>query len=205
VESRAVDRVTAFTDAAIAIALTLLALPLVGVAHDAAGTPLGTILNAHWDDLLAFLISFFVVATYWRTHRRLFDQVGSLDETLLTLNICWLLGVVFLPVPTALLTFESETGVGTAVLYLGNLLLVSSLGLAMAVWIRSHPARQLPGTAAAIRSHVRWSAIICASLAVITALAYPLGSNVFFVLTAMPVARLLALRIRRPQGGQPPV
>jgi uncharacterized membrane protein len=127
-ESRALNRVTAFTDAAVAIALTLLVLPLVDVAQKAADTSVTALLREHDHDVLAFVLSFFVVMAFWRGHRRMLEPVARLDETLLTLNVLWLLGVVFLPVPTAVLTFEAEGENAATMLYLSNLLFVALMG-----------------------------------------------------------------------------
>src|SRR3954453_10503898 len=102
-QARSMERVTAFTDGVLAIALTLLVLPLVDISREVTETGLAGLLADHLSDFLAFLISFFVILQMWRVHRQIFEAADSCDEGLLTLNGCWLLGVVFLPVPTALL------------------------------------------------------------------------------------------------------
>jgi uncharacterized membrane protein len=194
-ESRALARVTAFTDAAVAIALTLLVLPLVDVAKEAAGTPVFTLLGRHDDDLLAFVLSFFVVVVFWRAHRRIFERVVRLDEPLLTLNVLWLLGVVFLPVPTAVLTFEGEGEDTATVLYLANLLFVAMMGLALTGWLRLRPGLREPGTEALARQQLRRGLLVCGGLAAITVLALPLGSGALLLLAGLPVGRAVLERI----------
>lgn len=189
--SRALDRVTAFTDAAVAIALTLLVLPLVDTAQQAADTPVREIVRVHGGDVLAFVISFFVVMLFWRAHRRLFEPVRHLDEPLLTLNSFWLLGVVFLPVPTAVLTFEADVAPDAAVLYLGNLLFVSVMGLALSAWLRLRPRLVEPEQSRTVRRHLRRAALMSALIAVATVLAVPFGSLALLVLVVLPALRLV--------------
>src|SRR5918995_5440232 len=138
---RSLERVTAFTDAAVAIALTLLVLPLVDIATDAAtGESVLSELSRHRGDLLGFAVSFLVIAQVWNGHRRLFETLDVYDERLLFINTLWLLFVVFLPYPTARLFVESEVRRDGAVLYLGTLLTISLLGLAMTWHVARHPA-----------------------------------------------------------------
>ena len=137
---RSLERVTAFTDAAVAIALTLLVLPLVDLATDAeAGEPALDVLSRHRGDLLGYLVSFLVIAQVWNGHRRLFETLDVYDERLLTINTWWLLFVVFLPYPTARLFVASEVERGGAVLYLSTLLVISLLSLALSGYVARHP------------------------------------------------------------------
>lgn len=198
-DRRALDRVTAFTDAAVAIALTLLVLPLVDIAHGGSG-PVSALLREHDDDVLAFLLSFFVVMAFWRGHRRLFEPLVRLDETLLSLNVLWLLGVVFLPVPTAVLTFEGDSQRAATVLYLSNLLFVALMGVGMVGWISRHPALLDPERAATMRPHLRRSAILCGMIGVVTLLAVPLGPAALPLLAALPVGQAIGRRFDRPGG-----
>lgn len=203
-DSHALNRVTAFTDAAVAIALTLLVLPLVDVAHEASGNPVSALVREHGDDVLAFLLSFFVVMAFWRGHRRLFEPVARLDETLLSLNVLWLLGVVFLPVPTAVLTFEADAPEAATILYLSNLLFVAVMGAGMTGWIAHHPALLETPRPDPMRHLLRRSVIVCAGIAVVTVLAVPLGPVALPLLAALPAGQALGKRIDRRRGREPP-
>lgn len=194
-ESHSLARVTAFTDGAVAIALTLLVLPLVEVAHEVSAAPVGKVVHEHATDFLAFVLSFFVIALFWRVHRRIFEMIDRFDEPLLVLNICWLLGVVFLPVPTAVLIFQVNSATGAAVLYLTNLLFVGVLGLALNIWIRWHPALQKSGVATDVRYHMHRGAIACALMAMAVAFAFPLGTDALYLLLALPVAEVVTERL----------
>jgi uncharacterized membrane protein len=188
-ESRALDRVTAFTDAAVAIAVTLLVLPLVDVAHQTSDAAVATLLRDHRDDLLAFGLSFFVVMAFWRGHRRLLEPVVRLDETMLSLNVFWLLGIVFLPVPTAVLSLEGDDERTAAMLYLANLLFVALMSLGLAAWIRLHPALLGAADPATTHQSLYPGIAVCGSIAAVTMLALPLGADALPLLAALPIGQ----------------
>jgi uncharacterized membrane protein len=202
-DSHALSRVTAFTDAAVAIALTLLVLPLVDVAHETSGAPVSTLLREHGDDVLAFLLSFFVIMAFWRGHRRLFEPVARPDETLLSLNVLWLLGIVFLPVPTAVLAFEGQGQRAATILYLSNLLFVALMGAGMAGWISRHPGLLSTEREAGMRHQRRRSLILCGVIAVATALAVPLGPAALPLLALLPAGQAVGQWIDRRRGLEP--
>jgi uncharacterized membrane protein len=105
VEFIAAERLIFFTDAVVAIAMTLLAFGLT--THIASGEGDRAALATLWADhleYLAFLISFVVIGSHWRTHHRLFRDVSRLDARLITLNMVWLLMIVIMPFATRLLS-----------------------------------------------------------------------------------------------------
>ena len=95
----AIDRLTFFSDAVVAIAMTLLALELPVPEADSAGGLLD-FLGDHYGEFLAFFISFFVIAQYWRGHHRLYRYVTDAPPRLVMLNILWLLTVILTPYAT---------------------------------------------------------------------------------------------------------
>lgn len=105
VEFISAERLIFFTDAVVAIAMTLLAFGLTthiaGSAHN--GAALRT-LRLAWREYLAFLISFLVIGRHWRTHHRQFRYVSRLDARIITLNMVWLLMIVITPFATRLLS-----------------------------------------------------------------------------------------------------
>ncbi len=105
---RAAERLTFFSDAVVAIAITLLAIELP--------VPEGGTLSAFWlsvehDDghYAAFLISFAVIATAWADHHDLFRYVHGVDARLRLYNTGWLLTIVLNPFATKLLVTEGQT------------------------------------------------------------------------------------------------
>lgn len=101
-------RVEAFSDGVFAIAITLLILE-IKVPHDVAPGELGTALLHQWPSFLAFLASFFTIGVMWMNHHRLFTLIGAADEALIAINLLLLLGITWVPFPTALLAGHLTT------------------------------------------------------------------------------------------------
>ncbi|PYQ23328.1 MAG: DUF1211 domain-containing protein [Acidobacteria bacterium] len=95
-------RVEAFSDGVFAIAITLLILEIKVPREDAAG-PLAAQLMRLWPSYLAFLVSFANIGVMWVNHHRLFGLIRRSDDGLVGLNLLLLLGVTFVPFPTAVL------------------------------------------------------------------------------------------------------
>lgn len=94
-------RIEAFSDGVYAIAITLLILDLkVPMTPDGH---LGGALLRQWPAYFAFLVSFAFTGIMWVNHHRLFTHICRSDNRLLFLNLLLLLGVTFVPFPTALL------------------------------------------------------------------------------------------------------
>ncbi len=94
-----IDRLMFFSDAVVAIAMTLLALDLPVPPADSASGLLDFV-GDHYGECLAFLISFFVIAQYWRGHHRIYRYVTDAPPRLVLLNIFWLLTVILTPYAT---------------------------------------------------------------------------------------------------------
>src|SRR6476619_86854 len=92
-------RVEAFSDGVMAIAITLLVLE-VKVPHE---SPLIAGLLHLWPSYLAYLASFFTIGVIWLNHHAFFGRVRHIDHELHWYNLALLLGVSFLPFPTAVL------------------------------------------------------------------------------------------------------
>lgn len=99
---RAAERLTFFSDAVVAIAMTLLAIDLP--------VPGGSTVSVFWTSVEhdeghygTFLVSFVVIAAAWRDHHELFQYAKRTDARLLLLNTGWLLTIVLNPFATKLL------------------------------------------------------------------------------------------------------
>jgi uncharacterized membrane protein len=110
VELIAAERVIFFSDAVVAIAITLLALGLP-IPHGSNNTEVWHSLRAGRDAYLAFLISFAVIGAHWRTHHRLFRAVARLDTLAIALNSVWLLMIISTPYATRVLSGSAGFGV----------------------------------------------------------------------------------------------
>lgn len=138
--TRGLERLIFFTDAVAAIAITLLILPVVdavpGAAADNSTVP--EFLSDHWPQILTFLISFLVIARLWAAHHAIFEHVRSYNGVLVWLSLFWSLTIVFLPLPTALTSFNTDA-VAVAV-YIGTMALSSIVLTAITFLVRGNPA-----------------------------------------------------------------
>jgi uncharacterized membrane protein len=96
IESKATDRLTFFSDAVVAIAMTLLALELPVPTGEGNREVLQSV-NDHLGDYLAFLISFLVISVHWTGHHRIFRYVSTVDKAARQWNLRWLLMIVLTP------------------------------------------------------------------------------------------------------------
>jgi uncharacterized membrane protein len=113
VEARAADRVIVFSDAVIAIAITLLALalPTPDDKDIASNGQLLAFLGDNWDQYFAFLLSFGIIGSNWAAHRRAFRYVNKLNRQVSGLNMIWLLMMVLTPFAARLLAASGGFGV----------------------------------------------------------------------------------------------
>ncbi len=97
IEARSADRVVVFSDAVVAIAITLLALDLpIPDRHGGNGAVL-KFLGQHWNGYFAFFISFVVISGHWGSHRAIFRYVNRINDKVIGINMVWLLMVVLTP------------------------------------------------------------------------------------------------------------
>jgi len=95
-------RIEAFSDGVFAIAITLLILE-IRVPPQTGDGLLRDALRDLWPSYLAFLASFMTIGVMWLNHHRLFTLINKRDDGLIAFNLLLLLGITWLPFPTALL------------------------------------------------------------------------------------------------------
>lgn len=157
---RGFDRLVNFSDAVVAIAITLLILPLTDIAGDAEQYDSAAhLLRENAGTVTAFLISFLVLADYWLIHHRMFEWINDYDNALAWLNIGWLFAIVVLPFSTELIS-HNNFGQGFGLSYTLNLAVIS-LFMAFIAWrVQVTPALQPDGFRAG-RMRLRKSVIYC--------------------------------------------
>jgi uncharacterized membrane protein len=136
------ERLLFLSDGVYAIALTLLAVELV-LPESAADLHGGALLDSlleSWPRVLAFLISFTVIANFWVGHNVLFQHVRRFDGGLMWLALLQLLCVAFIPYPTSVIGQHIVDPVAQQ-FYFATLLLT---GLVMAtLWLYMNSGRRL--------------------------------------------------------------
>jgi uncharacterized membrane protein len=97
-----VDRIILFSDAVFAIAITLLIIEIKApeIHSNLMREQLQQLLYL-WPKFLAFFISFFVIAIYWRSHHRIFGFVNAYSEKLIWINMFFLFTIVLMPFSSA--------------------------------------------------------------------------------------------------------
>ena len=99
------DRVSFFTDAVFAIAMTLLIVTIEPptLSGDTASTAvLREALSDLGPQIFSFFLAFFLLARYWLAHHAFASTLDRVDRTLASLTLCYLSFVAFLPFPTDL-------------------------------------------------------------------------------------------------------
>lgn len=138
--TRGLERLVTFVDAIVAIAITLLVLPLVDLA--VAGTNREAVahhvLGASFGQLGTFLLSFAVIARLWAGHHAMFERVRAYDGALLFWTLAWALSIVFLPFPTELVANTSHD-LAVRELYIGTMAFSSICLSALAILIARRP------------------------------------------------------------------
>jgi uncharacterized membrane protein len=194
--AKSLERTVAFTDAVVAIAITVLVLPLVDVVtsdtvpHDTAAD----LVRANSTPLLTFLLSFVVIARFWLIHHQMFENVREYNRPLMLCNLGWLLTIVVLPFPTEIAGhFDSDRF--TVGLYIGTMLVSSAWLTSMTYVLHRNPAlTDEPIDRSALRNAAGSTAALFVALAV--ALAF--GTVGYFALFLLMVpAVVLNLRDRR--------
>lgn len=98
------SRVEAFTDAIIAIIMTIMALE-IKIPHG----PNWAALLQERAYFLAYLISFFLISTAWYNHHYLFENAAHISRKAFWVNMLWLFFMSFAPVGTGWLSEEPQS------------------------------------------------------------------------------------------------
>lgn len=201
------ERLKAFTDAVVAIAMTLLILPLMESVTELAreGADAGQWLHEESAQLFTFALSFVLIANFWMSHHRLFDRVDRTTSGLVWLTVAWMFTIVWLPVATAIVG-QMDTDATQTVLYIGSLIITSLVLLATRLYLRGHPglhAIEPVRLRHGLLADVVTSALFAVALTV--ALLFPaVGYNaMFLLLLTWPLHRLGASMLDRRAAARP--
>jgi uncharacterized membrane protein len=207
-------RVEAFSDAVMAIVITLLVLELRVRPHE-PGQLLPALVGA-WASVVGFLVSFVRVSVIWLNHHALFARVRSVDRRLLWMNLGILFNCTIIPFPTAVLS-DALRGGDPSDLRAATVVYVVLAALQSAAWIpvfpylRDHPELVEPGTDAAFFDAQRarpWIGVGTDVAAAAVGTMFPVPALVLWTLSVIFLAATsdgvtaISFRLRRHAGGQ---
>jgi uncharacterized membrane protein len=189
--ARGLDRLVTFADAVVAIAITLLILPLVEIPGESKGDSVARMLSDHIGQLGAFALSFAVIARFWASHHRTFEEAAAYVAGLIQFTLVWLFTIVFLPFPTELI--GSDVARGATPLYIGTLLASSLALVGTSAWLRAHPQLCVPDVPDVAAVRPRWTSPALLAISFVISLVNPvlgLWSLLLLLLTG-PADRLV--------------
>lgn len=157
-------RLEAFSDGVFAIAITLLIIE-IGVPHPPPGESLGYALRQLWPSYFGYVVSFLTIGVMWINHHGMFKDIGRVDHSMLVLNLLLLLGIAFVPFPTAVVAEymrDDESARAATLAYGATFTMIAVVFNAMWLYaargrrlidehisdqrVRSRTLRYLPGT-----------------------------------------------------------
>ncbi|MFL6120532.1 TMEM175 family protein [Actinophytocola sp.] len=193
------DRLVFFSDAVIAIAMTLLALELPVPRGRTNAEVWRSFVDLLPAEYLNFVISFAVIAVFWIAHHQFFRKIHAVSGGLRWLNIGWLFLVVLVPFATRVNSAGDDLVLGPT-LYAIVICLLAVLLMLMA-WHAGRAGLLRPDTP----PHAMRQLLVGAGAAALVFLvsipvsvASPSWGRTVWVLTIL--ARLLARRLVRRRG-----
>jgi uncharacterized membrane protein len=202
---RGFNRIVNFSDGTVAIAMTLLVLPLVDLGGDRGEhASLWALLNDSSYAIFAFILSFLVIWSMWINHHRVMEFFADYDSRVLGLHLLWLLSMVSIPFTTELLANTDYYQHGAAALYVA-VLLVSAVCLhLLGMHGRGHPELLLqdrPEVKAWLSTPYRWTMVVLLAVILVVVMIFPsLGAWPLLLLFLEGVVeRALARRDKVPQ------
>jgi uncharacterized membrane protein len=173
---RGFDRIVNFSDATVAIAMTLLVLPLVELGGEVEeDESVWDLLAANGYAIFGFVLSFLVIWSMWVNHHRVMEYFADYDSTLMALHLIWLLTMVSIPFTTKLLTNPHLYDHGATALYV-SVLLVTSIALHA---LGSHGRRQRkllhegPEVEEWLAAPYRWTTVATLALVLVIVVIFP--------------------------------
>lgn len=202
-ERRSVERLVFFSDAVVAIAITLLAIDLPAPSGARAGAFWASA-RAHEGVYLAFLVSFVSIAVAWSHHHDAFKYARRADSWLRNATMIWLLMIILIPFATKLLTGYGPSTLTVHALRWGFYALLQTVGAAALFAMTRHMAtRDLGARDAEEQAGYDWDSYG-------NMLGFGLSIPVFFATTygwvlwiVMPILVARVNRHRRPAREEP--
>jgi uncharacterized membrane protein len=182
------ERLVFFSDAVVAIAITLLALDLKLESTSPGELQFSDLLQ-FWRKFSSFLLSYLLIALFWMIHHQYFTHIRAIDEKLLWANVFWLLFIVTIPFSTSVLSAHFGEPVSTFI-YAVNILMITVFQNVIWDYVAVRPAYLKDDTDPGLIEDYRIYAnvaMINALIAVSLSFISPLVA--FFILFTRPVMK----------------
>jgi uncharacterized membrane protein len=195
------ERLVFFSDAVLAIAITLMALeiriPELELQPDTATEQINVALRALTPHVLVYILSFLVVGSYWLLHHRLFRLIQRYDVRLTWLNLIFLMFVALLPASTNALGNYPDIPVITALYAIS----VALVGLSEWVvwWYASMKRYVRPMNAARMRLYIHLRILVPPLTFLFSLCLLPLGTLTTQLSWAATIPVFILLRIFFPR------
>ena len=138
------NRLEAFSDGVIAVAITLLvlelAVPSVQMLHQQHES-LARALGRNWADYAAYVVSFLTIGIIWINHHVMIGRLQQVDHLILVQNLLLLMTIGALPFATHLIAIyiNQPGGAKLAAAVYGGAFLAMALAFATLNWIIMFP------------------------------------------------------------------
>ena len=186
-------RLETLVDGIFAIAMTLLVL---GLAVPQINRSLSNevVTNAIFNiipNFISFVVSFLLLAIFWKIHHRIFKQINLMNGTLLWINVIWLLFIVLVPFSA---TLTGDYGQFTISNVIFNL---NMLGIASLLYLNWHYAdhknfieEKVDAEQIAFTKIVNFSFILIAVLALALSFVIPEYSQIVYIIM-LPIEMII--------------
>jgi len=131
-----IETLSLFSDAVFAIAITLLAIDIrvPQLAEELIATQLNNEIVGLLPRFISFILTFFIVGSYWISYHRTIYRIKRYDRGLIFLNLLFLFFIVLLPFPNDLIGKYPTQQV--AVIVYAILIIATGISLCL-LWIHA--------------------------------------------------------------------
>jgi uncharacterized membrane protein len=195
---RGLDRFIFFTDAVVAVAITLLILPLLDDANHMGEATAADYFVENWSRIFAFLLSFAVVGRLWIAHHQFSEVITDYSMLTLWLNMAWLVTIVALPVVTELMSSEQDSLAVSNGAYIVTILANMFIMLMLRRVYLRHPAMLTPAGLLRVREGILGMRVSIGLLLIALVISVTVTSVGLFAITLLfltqPISRIIRNR-----------
>lgn len=198
------ERLTFFSDAVFAIAMTLLVIEVrLPELHAATDRSLAQALLDLLPNYIGFVISFLVIGRFWSGHHRVMAVIDAADPALVRANLLLLMAIAFMPFPTAVLSDHSMMRVAIG-FYTAYLLLVGLANVRVITIALRHLAHDDPAAVEDARQLRRsmWSPLVIAGTGFAAGMVSPSAGLLAMIVVTPLILLFLSKRGNRRQTAE---